>query len=65
MRRWWTDTLVKTLALARLIVSPPGAPAQALERAARNMDDIKSVVNLLMACANGTPRCKVAAPTQK
>ena len=65
MRRWSINTLVKTLALTRLIVSPPGAPAQALERAVRNMDDIKSVINLLMAGANGTPHFKVAASTQK
>ena len=65
MRRWWTDTLVKTQALTRLIVGPPGAPAQALARPMRNMDDIKSVINLRMVGVDVKPRCKVAAPTQK
>ncbi len=46
-------------------MSPPGEQSLALERAVRNMDDIKSVISLLMAGANGTPRYKVAAPTQK
>ena len=41
------------------------AQPQALETAVRNMDDIKSVINLLMAGANGTPHFKVAASTQK
>ena len=46
-------------------MSPPVEQSKALERAVRNMDDIKSVISLLAAGANGTPRCKVAAPTQK
>lgn len=29
------------------------------------MDDVESVINLLMVGAEGTPRYKVAAPTQK
>lgn len=41
------------------------AQSQVLEQAACNMDDVESVINLLMVGAEGTPRYKVAAPTQK
>ena len=41
------------------------AQSQALEAAVRNMDDVESVINLLMVGTDGTPRYKVAAPAQK
>ena len=37
------------------------AQSQALEAAVRNMDDVESVINLLMVGAEGAPRYKVAA----
>ena len=39
--------------------------SQALEAAVRNMDDVESVINLLMVGTGGTPRYKVAEPGQK
>ncbi len=41
------------------------AQSQALEVAVRNMDDVESVINLLMVGTDGAPRYKVAAPTPK
>ena len=41
------------------------AQSQALEAAVRNMDDVESVINLLMVGVEGTPRYKVAGPKQK
>lgn len=41
------------------------AQSQALEAAVRNMDDVESVINLLMMGTDGTPRYKVAATAQK
>ncbi len=41
------------------------AQSQALEAAVRNMDDVESVINLLMVGTDGAPRYKVAAPTPK
>ena len=41
------------------------AQSQALEAAMRNMDDVESVINLLMVGADGTPRYKVAEPGPK
>ena len=39
--------------------------SQALEAAVRNMDDVESVINLLMVGTEGAPRYKVSAPEQK
>jgi hypothetical protein len=41
------------------------AQSQSLEAAVRNMDDVESVINLLMVGTDGTPGYKVAAPTRK
>lgn len=41
------------------------APSQALEAAVRNMDDVESVINLLMVGTEGMPRYKVAGPVKK
>ena len=41
------------------------AQSQALEASVRNMDDVESVINLLMVGAAGTPRYKVASPAKK
>jgi BON domain len=41
------------------------AQSKTLEDAVRNMDDVESVINLLMVGTDGTPGYKVAAPTRK